>query len=37
MKRSLSRLAFLLPLFVLLPACTGYRLGSMLPPDVKTV
>ncbi|MCX6997504.1 MAG: LptE family protein [Kiritimatiellaeota bacterium] len=32
-------LALLLPALGLLtqPGCTGYRLGSMLPPDIKTV
>jgi len=34
------RLAALLlaaPALALLPGCVGYRLGSMLPPDIKTV
>ncbi len=35
--RPLTRLAIPLLALLLLPGCASYRLGSMLPPDVRTV
>jgi hypothetical protein len=34
---SVSRLCLLIVTGVILTGCVGYRLGSMLPPDIKTV